>query len=89
MLCNEEIINVCNCREIFDDDLKYYVGVTVWEIENFLPNQVEDCLHGKFYEGDCYIVLNVSVPAGQLGRPQSFRRCKRPVATSTTTSTTG
>lgn len=35
-------------------------GVTVWEIENFLPNQVDEVTHGKFYEGDCYIVLKTS-----------------------------
>lgn len=47
------------CSEIFDDELKHYVGLTVWEIEHFLPNLLEDCLHGNFYEGDCYIVLSV------------------------------
>lgn len=49
-----------HCSELFDDELKFYVGMTVWEIENLYPNLMEDCLHGKFYEGDCYIVLNVS-----------------------------
>jgi len=49
-------------RDIFDDELKYYVGLTVWEIENFLPNMMDDCLHGKFYEEDCYIVLHVGRP---------------------------
>ncbi|XP_026846356.1 protein flightless-1 [Drosophila persimilis] len=32
-------------------------GLTIWEIENFLPNKIEEVVHGKFYEGDCYIVL--------------------------------
>ena len=32
-------------------------GVAIWEIENFLPNQLEESAHGKFYEGDCYIIL--------------------------------
>ncbi|TRY63076.1 hypothetical protein TCAL_04910 [Tigriopus californicus] len=44
--------------EFFDEDVGQFPGLTVWEIENFYPNQVDDSLHGKFYEGDCYIVLN-------------------------------
>ncbi|KAF4529062.1 hypothetical protein B566_EDAN006083 [Ephemera danica] len=43
--------------EFFDDDAGQIVGLSIWEIENFLPNQVEEAAHGKFYEGDCYIVL--------------------------------
>lgn len=34
-------------------------GVAVWQIENFIPMQVEEAFHGKFYEADCYIVLKV------------------------------
>lgn len=44
--------------ELFDEDAGQMAGLTVWEIENFLPNQVEEVAHGKFYEGDCYIVLH-------------------------------
>ena len=33
-------------------------GITCWEIENFLPKQLERQLNGVFYTGDCYIVLN-------------------------------
>lgn len=36
-------------------------GLTVWQIENFVPVLVEEALHGKFYEADCYIVLKVGV----------------------------
>ncbi|XP_053966666.1 protein flightless-1 [Anastrepha obliqua] len=36
-------------------------GLTIWEIENFLPNKIEEVAHGKFYEGDCYIVLKTFV----------------------------
>ncbi|XP_046688250.1 LOW QUALITY PROTEIN: protein flightless-1-like [Homalodisca vitripennis] len=43
--------------ELFDEDAGQMPGLTVWEIENFLPNQVEEVAHGKFYEGDCYIIL--------------------------------
>jgi len=36
-------------------------GVTIWQIENFYPVLIEDSsYYGKFYIGDCYIVLNVS-----------------------------
>lgn len=42
-------------------------GLTIWEIENFLPNKIEEVAHGKFYEGDCYIVLKSSYDdLGQL-----------------------
>ncbi|KAL9915605.1 FLII actin remodeling protein [Glossina fuscipes fuscipes] len=42
-------------------------GLTIWEIENFLPNKIEEVAHGKFYEGDCYIVLKTTCDdLGQL-----------------------
>lgn len=44
--------------EFFDEDVGQFPGLTVWEIENFYPNQIEEAAHGKFYEGDCYIVLH-------------------------------
>ncbi|XP_049849364.1 protein flightless-1 [Schistocerca gregaria] len=47
--------------EIFDEDAGQIPGVTIWEIENFLPNQIEEAVHGKFYEGDCYIVLKTII----------------------------
>ncbi|XP_058805283.1 protein flightless-1 [Phymastichus coffea] len=47
--------------EFFDDDAGRTPGLAVWEIENFLPNQIEEVAHGKFYEGDCYIVLKTSI----------------------------
>ncbi|KRX42887.1 Protein flightless-1 -like protein [Trichinella murrelli] len=49
--------------ELFDPDVGQLPGVTVFEIENFLPNQLEDVFHGKFYEGDCYIVLRTTLDA--------------------------
>lgn len=36
--------------------------MTVWQIENFLPLQVDETFHGKFYEADCYIILKVTCP---------------------------
>ncbi|KRY77918.1 Protein flightless-1 -like protein, partial [Trichinella pseudospiralis] len=53
--------------ELFDPDVGQLPGVTVFEIENFLPNQLEEVFHGKFYEGDCYIVLRTTYDvAGNL-----------------------
>lgn len=46
--------------DIFDEEDGQLPGITVWEIENFLPNKVEEAAHGKFYEGDCYIVLKTN-----------------------------
>uniref|UniRef100_A0A8C5BF54 FLII actin remodeling protein n=1 Tax=Gadus morhua TaxID=8049 RepID=A0A8C5BF54_GADMO len=43
--------------EFFPEDVGHIPGVTVWQIENFIPMPVDEALHGKFYEADCYIVL--------------------------------
>uniref|UniRef100_A0A8B9RJ47 FLII actin remodeling protein n=1 Tax=Astyanax mexicanus TaxID=7994 RepID=A0A8B9RJ47_ASTMX len=43
--------------EIFTEDVGHIPGVSVWQIENFLPVQVDETFHGKFYEADCYIIL--------------------------------
>ena len=37
--------------EFFDEDVGQFPGNTIWEIENFYPNQIEEVDHGKFYEG--------------------------------------
>ena len=55
--------------EFFDEDVGQLPGLTIWEIENFYPNQIEDAGHGKFYEGDCYIILNT------YEDPQVFTQC--------------
>ncbi|XP_076234236.1 FLII actin remodeling protein isoform X2 [Calliopsis andreniformis] len=47
--------------EFFDEDAGQVPGLSVWEIENFLPNEIEEVAHGKFYEGDCYIVLKTDI----------------------------
>lgn len=53
--------------EIFEEDDGQIPGLTIWEIENFLPNKIDEAVHGKFYEGDCYIVLKTSLDDnGQL-----------------------
>ncbi|KTF89064.1 hypothetical protein cypCar_00012721 [Cyprinus carpio] len=43
--------------EFFMEDVGQIPGVTVWQIENFIPIQVDEAFLGKFYEADCYIVL--------------------------------
>ncbi|KAL5473171.1 hypothetical protein EMCRGX_G027619 [Ephydatia muelleri] len=43
--------------DIFPEDTGSMMGLTVWQIENFYPVQVEDDFHGHFYLGDCYIIL--------------------------------
>lgn len=52
--------------EFFEEDDGQLPGLTIWEIENFLPNKIEDVTHGKFYEGDCYIVLKTFLLESQL-----------------------
>lgn len=52
--------------EFFEHEDGQAPGLTIWEIENFLPNKIEDVTHGKFYEGDCYIVLKTSFLDNQL-----------------------
>lgn len=47
--------------EFFEDDAGQIPGLAIWEIENFLPNQIDEVTHGKFYEGDCYIVLKTLI----------------------------
>lgn len=47
--------------EFFTEDVGQIPGVSIWQIENFVPMQVEEAFHGKFYEADCYIVLKVGL----------------------------
>ncbi|XP_069761367.1 protein flightless-1 homolog [Narcine bancroftii] len=46
-----------NYSEFFTEDVGQIPGVMVWHIENFVPSQIDEAFHGKFYEADCYIVL--------------------------------
>ncbi|XP_042294344.1 protein flightless-1 homolog [Sceloporus undulatus] len=46
-----------NYSEFFTEDVGQLPGITVWQIENFVPTMVDETFHGKFYEADCYIVL--------------------------------
>ncbi|KAJ0176501.1 hypothetical protein K1T71_007680 [Dendrolimus kikuchii] len=53
--------------EFFDEDTGQTPGMQVWEIENFIPAPVDEVAHGKFFEGDCYIILKTTVEEqGQL-----------------------
>jgi len=45
-------------NEIFPDEPGKATGLTVWQIENFNPVQLDERYHGRFYTGDCYIVLH-------------------------------
>ena len=50
-----------NYTDIFPEDVGTEEGVIVWVIENFLPTKMEDIFYGKFYDGDCYIILSTEV----------------------------
>lgn len=50
-----------NYSEFFDNTIGHVAGITCWEIENFLPKQLEHQLNGTFYTGDCYIILSTVV----------------------------
>ena len=47
--------------EFFEEDVGHIPGIVCYEIEKFLPNPVDAVLNGKFYEGDCYIVLKTYI----------------------------
>ncbi|XP_048465259.1 protein flightless-1 homolog isoform X1 [Rhincodon typus] len=47
--------------EFFTEDVGQIPGVMVWHIENFIPSQIDEAFHGKFYEADCYIVLKTTL----------------------------
>ncbi|XP_045074645.1 protein flightless-1 homolog, partial [Coregonus clupeaformis] len=49
--------------EFFMEDVGQVPGVFVWQIENFVPMQVDEAFQGKFYEADCYIVLQTFLDA--------------------------
>ncbi|KAL1488438.1 hypothetical protein ABEB36_014910 [Hypothenemus hampei] len=51
--------------EFFETDAGQLPGLMIWEIENFLPNRIEEVAYGKFYEGDCYIVLKTFLDDNQ------------------------
>lgn len=47
--------------ELFEPEVGRTPGISIWEIENFLPNPLEEVFYGKFYEADCYIVLETTM----------------------------
>lgn len=56
-----------DCNEIFPESTACLEGVSIFVLENFHPVLQEDSSFklkidtGIFYEGDCYIVLNVKI----------------------------
>eukprot|EP00118_Oscarella_pearsei_P006460 m.29143 g.29143 ORF g.29143 m.29143 type:complete len:1260 (+) comp31138_c0_seq3:13-3792(+) len=44
-------------EEYFDESTGKQPGLTLWQIENFVPGEVDPPLYGQFYSGDAYIVL--------------------------------
>uniref|UniRef100_A0A2R5LN85 Putative actin regulatory gelsolin/villin family n=1 Tax=Ornithodoros turicata TaxID=34597 RepID=A0A2R5LN85_9ACAR len=51
--------------EIFEEDVGQMPGLFIWEIDNFLPIPLDEAFLGKFYEGDCYIVLKTFMDESQ------------------------
>ncbi|MBW00433.1 Protein flightless-1, partial [Eschrichtius robustus] len=49
--------------EFFTEDVGQLPGLTIWQMENFVPVLVGEALHGRFYEADCYIVLKKACSA--------------------------
>lgn len=47
--------------EFFEEDVGSIPGIVCYEIEKFLPSPVDMALNGKFYEGDCYVVLKTFI----------------------------
>lgn len=47
--------------DFFDETIGQLQGLTIWEIVDFYPVLLDANLYGKFYEGDCYIVLSTEV----------------------------
>ncbi|PIK45358.1 hypothetical protein BSL78_17779 [Apostichopus japonicus] len=47
--------------DYFTEETGQLPGLTIWQIENFVPIEIEESLHGKFYDADCYIVLETSI----------------------------
>ncbi|XP_068672970.1 protein flightless-1 homolog [Montipora foliosa] len=58
---NESLVKPnLNYHDFFNEETGQEPGLTVWQIENFLPVAVDELFYGKFYEADCYIVLKTS-----------------------------
>ncbi|KAK4336872.1 hypothetical protein RND71_043907 [Anisodus tanguticus] len=51
--------------EFFDSHVGQSPGLFIWEIENFLPNIIDEEFYGKFYEADCYIILRTFTDENQ------------------------
>eukprot|EP00795_Rhopilema_esculentum_P009062 gene9062-16710_t len=49
-----------NYSDIFASDVCQEPGLTCFQIENFMPVQLDEALLGRFYDGDCYIVIKTA-----------------------------
>ena len=47
--------------EFFEEDVGSIPGIVCYEIEKFLPSPLDSSQNGKFYEGDCYIILRTFI----------------------------
>ncbi|KAF8563826.1 hypothetical protein P879_02862 [Paragonimus westermani] len=46
----------------FEEDTGTVEGVEMWELDEFYPKRVEDdCIQGRLFDGDCYIVLQTKM----------------------------
>lgn len=48
------------------------VGLEIWRIEKMEPAPVETKEHGKFYSGDCYLILNTFEKSGIVNQDLHF-----------------
>ena len=66
---SEEVLTISNCSEIdvvfsvmaeFFEGAGQSEGLEIWRIEDLKPVKLPITQHGKFHEGDSYLVMNVS-----------------------------
>jgi Leucine-rich repeat (LRR) protein len=43
--------------DLFSETTGKLPGLTVWQIENFYPVEIDESQHGQFYKADAYIIL--------------------------------
>lgn len=56
----------------FDSQAGQKIGTEVWRIEKMEPARVNAADHGKFYSGDCYIVLKTFEKSGAIYQDLHF-----------------
>ncbi|XP_022093580.1 protein flightless-1 homolog isoform X2 [Acanthaster planci] len=58
--------------DFFPEETGQDEGLTIWQIENFVPLLIDEALHGKFYEADCYILLHSFLDENDLMKWQIY-----------------